>query len=189
MATHSVDGGDSAGRTHTVDRLEFASRAMVCLDVRFATGSASAGFQELEASGQFVDLQVLIPAGVAASWNNTQTRQTPGGVIGLNGSQNSVVATTQQSTSAGLTLSALVARLPGQRARIDGTLTVSSFTGGNTDTTSVTVPLQADFPLRTWRCVFRELEIDATFAWIFASIKNSTFGAGGQTVFVWIRIR
>ena len=189
-ATHALDQPDAFGRPTASARVPLQARGSVLISIRFVSLSGGLSLTDLNAATTLSDFRASFPDGVQGSWSSTQTRGYYNGVTTpLNAAGNAVVNTTLQTAQAGVIVSALAARLPHGMARIDGTLTVSSFSGSSgVDQSQVTVPLQLDCERHTWERVFmiQGGNADATAA--FKHWSQSTLGVDASDLAVFVRL-
>ena len=187
-ATHLVDSPDPAGRAGAPQRLDLAPRAMVSIQVRFVSASSTLALDQFGVDGQFVDLAWSLPSGVSSVVSNLQSRTSQGGVVDASSQNHSVVATTMQSYQAGVTLTALAGLLPGDRFRLDSTLTVSAFVGSGLDQTSVTVPLECDGGRGKWLLLYRQTNLSVDVSLLWSRALHLSFQGGGSEVRVYVRV-
>ena len=185
-ATHSIDSPDALGRT-TDRQAPLTPRSAALLTVRLlnvglASGASEADFNPIDASVSLQEIAVSVPDGVRSAWNSTENRTFRNGVVQPIG-ESAVVETNLETRSAGIQLEALVARLPGGAARVDGIVSISAFTTG-LDTATVAVPLQLDFPRGRWMRIYRTRTAAAS-----ATILLRAFGVSAASGQVALEIR
>lgn len=192
-ASHTLDKPDEFGRiTNRVDPVSLARRPIIAVSFRFIRGSAgvvghaSSGWTasgSAETSERVISFSV--PDGVQKTWERVETRTYYDGTTTATAS-NPVTTNTLKQMSAGLTVSLLAARLPGDAFRMDGTFTVSSFTGQNLNQDSFSIPIQIDGPRHQWAQVFASEGNDKSL-----SVGINRFIAdgalGGDNVYVLVR--
>ena len=160
---------------------------MLCVSIRFTTGDATIDKTQIGASAQMMQLDATVPAGVNSTWQSTSNRAYTNGI--QNSQTGVTVNTTTNTVSAGLTYQGIAATIPGMMMRINGTLTVSSFTGiTGLDTNNITVPIDVDAPRCEWIPIFRFITLDANAALIFKRLGLS-LGAGASIVTVSVKVQ
>lgn len=190
-ASHSLEGPDAFGRVGAGnDRVGVTPRAMIAISFLFRRASGGVTAEEISIGGDGTIFRASIPEGVQANWSSGQNRSYFEGVQSPESdSSNNVVRTERKTVSAGISLDALACRLPGGKFRIDGNLSVSSFTGATLDTAEVEVPLQFDGDRGKWQ---RILTIAGGDAGIRAAFQGSrafrAASASGSALEVFIRV-
>jgi len=195
-ATHSVDEPDEFGRQRSPNPAPLVSRPILALSFRFQ--SQSGGVQvangdpitgSASASGIGRTISFAVPDGVRKVWSDHVTRTYFEGVRdpASEGAITRQVETALRQVDAGITVEALAARLPGGGFRIDGQLTVASFTGSGLDQKTVTVPLQLDGPRGQWIQCFSSEGSDKS-AQLGLNAFIATANVGGDNVFVLLRV-
>lgn len=172
-ATHPVDDPDSFGRPAPgADRADLNRRGSVAISFRFRRCDAGISTSDLTAGATLEEFSGSMPEGVRGKWQVINTKSYVQGVESAQGVSGVVVNTQLQQVEAGLQFDALAARLPGQSFRVNGNLTISSFTGTNYDTTNITVPVDCDGKLGQWCRLVRLRGADFAFSMIFSRFLN-----------------
>jgi hypothetical protein len=154
-ATHTVDEPDAFGRpTNTDQRASLERRGLVAMQFRFVKLTlGTQGRADLGAGFEFDRYSVSGPEGVQRPWiNDTEQRGYFQGTT--QGLSTISVATTRETIEAGVQLTGMASRLPGNGFRLDGDLSISSFTDTGLDKAQVEVPLQIDGERGKWYRVF-----------------------------------
>ncbi len=149
-ATHSVDDPDAFGRAGVAVRAPLGARPMVEIAFRFRRVSAGLSSAELSGGTDGTGFTASFPDGVQGTWSEVSERSFFEGVRDANSATASVVNTQRKIVTAGVDVTALVARLPGGMFRIDGRLSLSSFSGATADRAVVDFPLQLDGERGRW---------------------------------------
>jgi hypothetical protein len=198
-ATHSVDSPDAFGRVHSDDPANLARRPMLSLSFRFQDrtggilGTAGNGVHasaSLAGDGRVIELSVV--DGVQTAWSKDETRTYYDGVIdpaavAANNSGPRQVDTTLKTMTAGVQVSVLAARLPGDGFRMDGTFIVSSFSSATgLGQTAFTVPLQIDGPRHQWIMIYANTGHDEA-ATLAANPFLGSANFGSDEVYVLVR--
>lgn len=187
-ATHSVDTPDAAGRAETDRRLSLSRRQQITLRWRFARIAGNVTEDGGGVNGQAIDFAASVPQGVFASWSVTQERSYYEGVTDpANPNADTVVRTTKRVVNAGLQYGGLAAVLPGGGCRLDGILSISTFTGLSTDRSVVNVPLQLDGERGKWMRVMVLNTGDAGIRMSFRAL-GLNLGASADRVVILARI-
>ena len=185
-ATSTLDGPDAFGRPSRrsvpLDARPSARLSVRLVNLGIATAFDAGKLAPVDLSVSLQEIAVSVPDGVFSTWSSTENRTYREGAVQPIGNS-PVVETTLKTRSAGIQLSALCARLPGGKARIDGTVTISSFTTG-LDTADVTVPLQLDIPRGSWIRIYRTRTVGAS-----ATILLRAFGATAAAGQVALEVR
>lgn len=157
-ATHPVDSPDPAGRTASQYPLQRSRRSVVEFAVAFRRASAGGSISSVTVNGGANQIVFVASGieGVPHSWSQTTERGYDVAIRDLNNpvAVNSQVVTEHKTVPSGLDVSAIVARLPGNYARVSGSLSVSAFVGTTLDRTSVNIPLDYDLPRWQWVKVY-----------------------------------
>lgn len=193
-ATHSEDAPDSFGRPRS-DVVSREPRPMVALGVRFRRiqggVSNTVGQFGAAAGGLITHFEASIPEGVEAAWASGDERGYTEGIVSADneaGPGGGVVQTTRRTVTSGVNVEAIVARLPGGKCRVDGTLEVSSFSGASLDRSRVSIPLQLDGDRDVWIPIYRFRSGDASLS-IFARGLGLRGAIGASDVLVEVRVR
>lgn len=189
-ATHSADAPDTFGAPAADSVVSREPRPIVALGVRFRRVSANAqnfgGSFGADGGVVLQHFEASIPEGVQALWSSGQERGFFEGVTSTEGS--SQVNTVRRVVTSGLDVTALVARLPGGSARIDGQLSISSFEGGSPDRTVLSVPMQIDGPRNEWLPIVRLRGLDGRAVLALKGV-GIQLGGGVSDVLVEVRVR
>lgn len=191
LATHTADRPDSFGRPQNLERAPLSRRPLLRLHFRFRRYAASIFAQSTltdlaGATGSVVgtSFTAICPDGLETTWSSTSERSYFEGVRDPadTGGLNRQVTTSRKTVSAGLQVSLLVARLPGNGFRIDGELEVASFSAGSgLDRNVIRFPLGLDAERGKWitTVLIRSADLSATVA-----LRNFgiDLGASGDVV-------
>lgn len=186
-ASHTLESPDEFGRA-TGERVGVSSRAMVAVSFMFKRASAGLTPDEISLGGDGTLFRASIPEGVPADWTSGSERGYFEGVSSPESDSGQVVQTTRQTVSAGIALNAVTARLPGGKFRIDGKLTVSSFTGQTLDRASINVPLQCDGDRGRWIRILTIAGGDIGIRAAFQGSQAIKASASGEALELLIRV-
>lgn len=194
IATHTLDDPDAFGRQTSKNPVPLGRRPVVAVSIRFQNESGAASISSgspftaaANLSGQGRTIEFGVPDGIVSSWSDTEDRTYYEGVRDPSSDLTRQVNTTLRHLSAGVQTTLLVARLPGDGFRVDGTLTVASFVGAGLEQKSVTVPLQLDGPRHQWLQIFASEGRDRSGE-ISINDFAASVGLGRDNVFILIRV-
>ncbi|HEV2293804.1 MAG TPA: hypothetical protein VGR35_08100 [Tepidisphaeraceae bacterium] len=187
-ASHSIDSPDAFGRPGTPTRAPLDARPMVQMAVRFRRVSAAVTPDALGIGGDGTVFTASVPDGVMSNWSRTSSRTYFEGIQDANAANATVVRLELREKESGLQVGALAARLPGGMFRLDGRISVSSFTGRKgTDRDVIDFPLQIDGERGRW-CrvvVIKGADVGASLA--FRQFDIDPAGSG-EAIEVCVRV-
>jgi hypothetical protein len=187
QATHSVDSPDAFGRVSPgADRAPLTRRGALSVSFRFR--QLSAGLQADGASllGTLEEFSGTLPDGVRKSFEVTQERTYFNGVNTTGASTVVTVNTELQTRQAGMQFDVLAGRLPGMSFRLEGTLSVSAFSGSDLSRSVVSLPVDVDGKRGEWVHLCRIRGVDASVQALFKGFKVS---GGGEVDGVDLEVR
>lgn len=187
-ASHTIDRPDAFGMATAPRRAPSTPRPMVAIAFRFRRISGTINEEGADFGADGTVFRASLPDGISETWRKITTRSYFEGLRDANSDSQTVVETVLQEVESGITVDALAARLPGGLFRIDGRISVSSFTGRTgTDRAVIDFPLQCDGERGKWCRVVTISGADAGATLAFRQFDFSP-RAGGDAVELCVRV-
>ena len=159
----SLDLPDALGRPLMPRPSEFRMRGLVIFE--FFRVSAGADITQLSVGSSLMRFQSVFTPGTELSFSSTSERSYVSNMSV--GDTDTFVQSTRETVSAGLEFSGFIG-VKDDLVRMDGTLSVSSFSGSSTDRASVNVPLFfdsfVDQPIVAQRVSAADLNVSMAFS-------------------------
>lgn len=193
-ATHVVDSPDQAGRINTDWPLERDIRLVMSFRIRFVAYNGNLDLMQISAQGTYLEFGCSVPCGVTSTWSSSQERSIYSDIKSTQ--NNYALGQSRETVSSGVTYTGVGGYLIGGRARLCGSLQISSFVGSGVDRSTITIPIDNDMSRREWACLFVLRQIDGNARLAFKGLglgrpgfgldltNNINLGVGSQNVAV-----